>query len=867
MVPLESFILLISLGEGSYGSVYKARQKKSGSIVAVKIIPASGDLNSLRREIMILKESESPYIVSYHGSYLKDQKLWLIMEYCRAGSVADLIKVRKEPLGEVQIAAILYAALKGLEYLHLSKKVHRDIKAGNILLDISGGVKLGDFGVSAESLGTETGFYSLIGTPFWMSPEVISKSKYGKKTDIWSLGITAIEMAEGEPPYSHIHPIRAMFAIRKDPPQNLSDPSRWSPDFNNFVRRCLTLDPKSRPSAKELLQDPFIKKNRGSSVIAELVANSMDLIEKYRSRQDNKQKKKVYPNEPGDLNVQPQSKVVYDSSDDDDDDHSGLEDRGTVLKYNTTPYEENFGTVVIHDDKPATKYNGYYNNDFEYVNETGTMVVKNDREDNYSHRDNDLNFTTNDTGTIVYHKDEDDDAYNTGTMVIHKDADLEINGSGTMIFYRGGESLKNGSDNLDFYSYPDNLGDFMSKKVGAPESNKVVENGVYTSPDVIRNQIKRLEKDMEAEITVIRTKYNAQIQKLKETLGNVENIPIQPPRTNYDQYSVQPPRPTEKAYYANPSDNKKPVYSNMAPGITTTNASEGRKPEYYKPLNSKDEIQPIYKPSIMSTTPKNANKQPDYARQIPSQQESRILPKQSDNTKYEKSSYEVVRSLPDEPVRKFDFVPHQTRPTQPPHIPTKQTPNSVVRPGQTNQMIYNPKTQNSPRNIDPKAPKPNGISNLTSYNNRPNPPLKNGPSSNYSTETSYEYGRKSPNNNAQTSVISNYGYGRGETSDMKSKYNINQTSMLSESFLKTGAPVVDNSKLSNDIKNLKTTTNSGKSTKPDSKNDLSGLSSNYIASSSQYTSKIPQAQGIRSNSPNFSEYSKNYYAHVGERKK
>jgi len=135
------------------------------------------------------------------------------MEYCSAGSVADLIRFTKKTLNEVQIASVCSAVLRGLDYLHDNKKIHRDIKAGNILLDHKGVAKLADFGVSAQLSHTMSKKDSVIGTPYWMSPEVISRSCYNKKTDIWSLGITAIEMAEAEPPYSNIPPIRAMFAI------------------------------------------------------------------------------------------------------------------------------------------------------------------------------------------------------------------------------------------------------------------------------------------------------------------------------------------------------------------------------------------------------------------------------------------------------------------------------------------------------------------------------------------------------------------------------------------------------------------------------------------------------------------------------
>ena len=139
------------------------------------------------------------------------------MEYCNPGSVSDIIKITKRTLNETEIASICQAVLRGLEYLHDTKKIHRDIKAGNILLDHLGNAKLADFGVSAQLINTYSKKNTLTGTPYWMSPEVLSNSEYNKKTDIWSLGITAIEMAEGDPPYAHINYMRAMFVIQKKP--------------------------------------------------------------------------------------------------------------------------------------------------------------------------------------------------------------------------------------------------------------------------------------------------------------------------------------------------------------------------------------------------------------------------------------------------------------------------------------------------------------------------------------------------------------------------------------------------------------------------------------------------------------------------
>lgn len=281
--PEEMFQLLEKLGEGNYGSVHKGLHITSGTIVAIKIVPIVNEIAALKKEIQILKECRHPNIVGYIGSYIKDGDLWLIMDYCSAGSVADLIKITKRTLTEPQIASVCQASLRGLLYLHEGKKIHRDIKGGNILLDHKGVAKLADFGVSAQLANTYSKKDTVIGTPYWMSPEVISKSTYNKKTDIWSLGITAIEMAEGEPPYSHIHPVRAMFVIQKNPPRGLTEPHKWSAEFNDFVTKCLIVDPKQRPTAKELLIHAFVRRAKGANLLSDLVASAIDSIERYRS--------------------------------------------------------------------------------------------------------------------------------------------------------------------------------------------------------------------------------------------------------------------------------------------------------------------------------------------------------------------------------------------------------------------------------------------------------------------------------------------------------------------------------------------------------------------------------------------------------
>uniref|UniRef100_A0A0A0KJC4 non-specific serine/threonine protein kinase n=1 Tax=Cucumis sativus TaxID=3659 RepID=A0A0A0KJC4_CUCSA len=209
--PHSKYELLNELGKGSYGAVYKARDIKTSELVAIKVISlCEGEegYEEIRGEIEMLQQCSHPNVVRYLGSYQGEEYLWIVMEYCGGGSVADLMNVTEEALEEYQIAYICREALKGLTYLHSIFKVHRDIKGGNILLTEQGDVKLGDFGVAAQLTRTMSKRNTFIGTPHWMAPEVIQESRYDGKVDVWALGVSAIEMAEGLPPRSAVHPMR-----------------------------------------------------------------------------------------------------------------------------------------------------------------------------------------------------------------------------------------------------------------------------------------------------------------------------------------------------------------------------------------------------------------------------------------------------------------------------------------------------------------------------------------------------------------------------------------------------------------------------------------------------------------------------------
>ncbi|EGC36664.1 hypothetical protein DICPUDRAFT_150832 [Dictyostelium purpureum] len=277
--PGTIFHLQERLGKGSFGQVFKAVHIVDGKVVAIKIISLDDQeaIKDVRKEISILAECNDRNIVQYYGSYFKDHQLWIVMEYCGGGSISDLLQVI-DTISEDEIALICREALKGLSYLHEFKKIHRDIKGGNILLNDSGEVKLADFGVSAQLFNTFSKRNTFVGTPYWMAPEVIQENKYDGKADIWSLGITAIEMAEGLPPNANVHPMRVIFMIPREESPGLSEKDLWSQKFQDFLSKCLTKDPSERPTAKELLDHEFIQINKPISILADLVEKCKNLL-------------------------------------------------------------------------------------------------------------------------------------------------------------------------------------------------------------------------------------------------------------------------------------------------------------------------------------------------------------------------------------------------------------------------------------------------------------------------------------------------------------------------------------------------------------------------------------------------------------
>ncbi|XP_059607576.1 myosin-IIIb-like isoform X2 [Phlebotomus argentipes] len=273
--PGDRFDLLELIGEGTYGEVYSARDKQTGNLVAVKVLENIPDnVEEIEEEFLVFRDlSQHPNLPTFTGIFLRrgatieDDQLWFIMELCTGGSVTDLVqglRSRGAKLSDQQIAYILRETVKALIFLHENHCMHRDVKGHNILLTEEARVKLVDFGVSSHLAATMARRNTSVGTPYWMAPEVIAceqqlDQSYDARCDVWSIGITAIELAEGDPPLCDLHPMRALFQIPRNPPPKLSRPEQYSPMLVDFIAECLVKDLERRPFSRQLLAHPFLK--------------------------------------------------------------------------------------------------------------------------------------------------------------------------------------------------------------------------------------------------------------------------------------------------------------------------------------------------------------------------------------------------------------------------------------------------------------------------------------------------------------------------------------------------------------------------------------------------------------------------------
>lgn len=491
--PEEVFDIICKLGEGSYGSVYKALHKESGQVLAIKQVPVDTDLQEIIKEISIMQQCDSPYVVKYYGSYFKNTDLWIVMEYCGAGSVSDIMRLRKKTLSEDEIATVLSDTLKGLEYLHLRRKIHRDIKAGNILLNSEGHAKLADFGVAGQLTDTMAKRNTVIGTPFWMAPEVIQEIGYDCVADIWSLGITALEMAEGKPPYGDIHPMRAIFMIPTKPPPSFREPDKWSAEFIDFVSVCLVKNPEERATATDLISHVFVGNARPPSILSTMIQEAREIRESQTYRNAS-----VPTNISGGLkpNVTTEADDVVDDTANQTmlsctDDRTLVPDKGGTLVPSSPS-----GTLV------------------ELESELGTMVINNDSDDDQTMKRHGTDSSPSGNNYRPMFLDHFD----------KREAEEKMKGNGVTNPLTPQEGPKNITEEQQKCQNPLPVDNKLQEDTG--ELNQIhisfsdgdFEFLKYLSYEELQQRMNNLDADMEREIDELRKRYQAKRQPILDAM-------------------------------------------------------------------------------------------------------------------------------------------------------------------------------------------------------------------------------------------------------------------------------------------------------------------------------------------------------------
>lgn len=444
--PLEIFQLAEKLGQGSFGAVYRGIHKATGIELAIKEIKDAAEreeaVEEIKNEVDILKKCQHNSVVSYYGTIKSGSDIWILMDYCALGSIRDMMITCNLPLTEAQIRFVTFHTLLALIYLHSRNIVHRDVKAANILLNQQAQVKIADFGVSdrLQDLAEGTRKLEAVGTPLWMAPEVINKKGHDSKCDIWSLGITMIEMADGVPPNAEVPLFRAMRMVTNPqvPSPTFREPDEWSPEIRDFVAKCLQKDPSVRPSAAELITHPFLQQQSSPDVLRSAMISALEIKKKQITDKANEAaaaavdvNKKQSP----EADKKKVGAVAAPSS----PSSSPMRQRSSKLarvesgKSNPDPPEDTFGTmVVVPDNKPTAKTE-------VAASSFGTMVVNSD----------DDGDAAGEFGTMVVRENDkaggkaaipNDDAF--GTMVVRdndEDDEVDLHGSGKTIVFDSGK--------------------------------------------------------------------------------------------------------------------------------------------------------------------------------------------------------------------------------------------------------------------------------------------------------------------------------------------------------------------------------------------------------------------------------------------
>ena len=460
--PEELFTLLYPIGTGGFGKVYKAMHNSTNQIFAIKIIDYTKDCltnkknisfnyQSIQQETSVMRLiKKNDYVVKYYGSYYsrKSNTVWLILEYCGCGSAVDLMLAMDRTLSEIEVSTIMEMILKGLIGIHKINLIHRDVKGSNILLSEDGCAKLGDFGVGIQ-LTDEEYRTSKKGSPYWMSPQVVLNKQYDTKTDIWSLGITCVELVEGEPPNGDLKPGKVMEKIAITPPkvEDIIDVDEHTDEFIDFVRLCLEINPSKRPNASQLLKHPFITKlAQGKEFLAKLIENNIDLVERYRMEEEEKQKNK--------------SENDNDNEDGNENDNENDNENKINIQADNNLSQTCSLKSIPNNLYNQEKINKTLNQNSKFINkslqksfkENSNPIIENDNKNNENYLDinNEYEIIKDDDKT------ENDDIIpeneNGGSMIINEH---EKNGSLNLIGYNNDSMINNSSkkDEIDMNTF------------------------------------------------------------------------------------------------------------------------------------------------------------------------------------------------------------------------------------------------------------------------------------------------------------------------------------------------------------------------------------------------------------------------------
>ncbi|XP_007530543.1 STE20-like serine/threonine-protein kinase isoform X2 [Erinaceus europaeus] len=380
--PEEFWEIIGELGDGAFGKVYKAQNKETNVLAAAKVIDTKSEeeLEDYMVEIDILASCDHPNIVKLLDAFYYENNLWILIEFCAGGAVDAVMLELERPLTESQIQVVCKQTLEALNYLHDNKIIHRDLKAGNILFTLDGDIKLADFGVSAKNTRTIQRRDSFIGTPYWMAPEVVmcetSKDRpYDYKADVWSLGITLIEMAEIEPPHHELNPMRVLLKIAKSEPPTLAQPSKWSSNFKDFLKKCLEKNVDSRWNTSQLLQHPFVTVDSNKPIrelIAEAKAEVTEEVEDGKEEDDDEETENSLPI-PADKRASSDLSIASSEEDKLSQNACILESVSEKTEQNTS--EEKFNSKVINEKPTSDEPEKAVEGTNEHVNDAHLQPV------------------------------------------------------------------------------------------------------------------------------------------------------------------------------------------------------------------------------------------------------------------------------------------------------------------------------------------------------------------------------------------------------------------------------------------------------------------------------------------------------------